>query len=263
MLAALEERAQPPFVRCGDGGVVLRCAGEPPYVIDTESEAPSRRAELVRADGVDLALVAISSPIGIEALPREQAQPLIDAHLDGVLALPEEFGAWGPFALEGAEPDDVDALLARGCVGVTVPAGALAGPARLHALAPVLERIAEREVPLFVHPGRGPDQPAAPVAADEPGWWRPLTDYVWQMQAAWYTFAAVGRAAHPDLKVVFAMLAGGAPLHTERLSARAARTSTCATPTPSTRPPATGRMPSERRHGSWAKTSWSTARTDR
>jgi predicted TIM-barrel fold metal-dependent hydrolase len=40
------------------------------------------------------------------------------------------------------------------------------------------------------------------------------------MQAAWFTFATLGRREHPDLKVVFAMLAGGAPLLAERLDAR-------------------------------------------
>jgi 6-methylsalicylate decarboxylase len=40
------------------------------------------------------------------------------------------------------------------------------------------------------------------------------------MQAAWLTFAAFGRREHPDLRVVFAMLAGGAPLLSERLVTR-------------------------------------------
>jgi hypothetical protein len=40
------------------------------------------------------------------------------------------------------------------------------------------------------------------------------------MQAAWLAWAAWGRAAHPDLKVVWAMLAGCAPLQHERLRAR-------------------------------------------
>jgi predicted TIM-barrel fold metal-dependent hydrolase len=40
------------------------------------------------------------------------------------------------------------------------------------------------------------------------------------MQAAWLTFAALGRREYPDLKVVFAMLAGGGPLVSERLSSR-------------------------------------------
>jgi hypothetical protein len=58
------------------------------------------------------------------------------------------------------------------------------------------------------------------VSLNEPLWWTALTDYVAQMQAAWVTFAALGRAEHPDLVVLFAMLAGGAPLLSERLAAR-------------------------------------------
>ena len=65
-----------------------------------------------------------------------------------------------------------------------------------------------------MHPG-----PAA-GAADAPAWWPALTDYVAQMSAAWHAFAAWGRPRHPRLRVVFAMLAGGAPLHAERLAAR-------------------------------------------
>jgi hypothetical protein len=40
------------------------------------------------------------------------------------------------------------------------------------------------------------------------------------MQSAWLAFATRGRRCHPQLTVVFAMLAGLAPLHFERLAAR-------------------------------------------
>jgi predicted TIM-barrel fold metal-dependent hydrolase len=53
-----------------------------------------------------------------------------------------------------------------------------------------------------------------------PAWWPGLTSYVAGMQAAWHAFAVWGRAQHPRLRVCFAMLAGLAPLHRERLAAR-------------------------------------------
>jgi 6-methylsalicylate decarboxylase len=220
LLAKLAQRDRLPLVRYEDGLTVLHCAAEQAYVIDVEAEAPARRAALVHADGLDRAVIAISSPIGIEALPRAGAVELIDAYLDGVAALPREFDAWGPVPLDSADPDDVDAVLARGCIGISMPAGALSGADRLEQLGPVLERVAERNVPLFVHPGRAPGQRPTQGEFGEPLWWRPLTDYVSQMQAAWLTFAALGRREYPYLKVVFAMLAGGAPLLTERLNAR-------------------------------------------
>jgi hypothetical protein len=48
-----------------------------------------------------------------------------------------------------------------------------------------------------------------------------MTGYVSQMHAAWLTLATRGRAPHPDLVVVFAMLAGCAPLQAERFEQRA------------------------------------------
>src|ERR1700683_2261619 len=40
------------------------------------------------------------------------------------------------------------------------------------------------------------------------------------MQAAWLTFASFGRREHPELAIIFTMLAGGAPLLSERLGTR-------------------------------------------
>jgi hypothetical protein len=97
---------------------------------------------------------------------------------------------------------------------VCLPAGRLAGPAGLIAHARVLTRLAARGAPLFVHPG-----PAA-AAPGAPPWWAAMTDYIAEMSAAWHAWAAWGRPAHPRLVVVWAMLAGGAPLHAERLAAR-------------------------------------------
>ena len=220
LLDALERRDRLPFVRRAGGPTTVHSAGEQPYIIDTASDAPARRADLVRVDGLDLALVALSSPIGIEALPRPEADELIEAHLRGVAGLGSEFAAWGPIALDRPDPADVDARLARGCVGISLPAAALDGADALESIGPVLERIAARHVPLFVHPGPGPGTRLQTPTLSEPLWWRALTDYVTQMQSAWLTITALGRRHHPELTILFAMLAGCAPLQYERLGAR-------------------------------------------
>jgi hypothetical protein len=193
LLDALAARDCLPFVRREAGLTVLHSADELPYVIDVPSESPSRCAALAAADGIDRALIAISSPIGIESLPRASARGLIAAHLAGVQALGDQFGAWGPIPLCEPDPADVDDVLASGCVGVSLPAGALATPEALAVAAPLL---------------------------GEPLWWRALTQYVAQMEAAWLVFATRGRREHPELVVVFAMLAGCAPLLAERLLTR-------------------------------------------
>ncbi|HEX3874846.1 MAG TPA: amidohydrolase family protein [Solirubrobacteraceae bacterium] len=220
LLDALEARVDLPFVRRSNGITVLHSAGEHPYAIDVDTEHPDRRARLLADDRVDLALIAISSPIGIEALDRPAALDLIESHLAGVDALPPGFAAWGPLAVRAAEPDDVDRLVARGCVGVSLPAGALAGLAAMARVAGLLRRADKLGVPLFVHPGPAARHDAVEPSWDEPLWWRALTDYVAGMQAAWLTFASAGRREFPNLRVVFAMLAGGAPLLSERLAAR-------------------------------------------
>ncbi len=58
------------------------------------------------------------------------------------------------------------------------------------------------------------------TATDAPAWWPALTAYVTQLHEAWHAWMAWGREQHPLLTVVWAMLAGGAPLHAERLAAR-------------------------------------------
>lgn len=220
---ALTERRELPFVRREHGLTVLFLAGERPYVIDFASEAPARRAALVELDGLDRALLCISSPLGIESLPREQALPLIDAYHDGVLSLEDgPFGAWGAIALDCPDPDDVDRVIARGCVGLSLPAGALSCVDALSRLHPVLARLELLEAPLLVHPGPGAYEARSLEEASlgDPLWWPALTRYVADMQAAWLAFLAAGRLQHPDLRVVFSMLAGLAPLHAERLAQR-------------------------------------------
>ncbi|HUA05062.1 MAG TPA: hypothetical protein VMB27_14255 [Solirubrobacteraceae bacterium] len=220
LLAALSERERLPFVRRNGATAILHCAAECAYAIDTEIETPSQRAAEVREAGLELALIALSSPIGIEALPRTEARDLINAYLEGVASLPGEFGAWGPVALDRPDPGDVDDVLARGCVGISIPAGALAGPDAFERIDQVLAQTEAHDVPLLVHPGPGPRTPSRAASLTDPLWWPALTDYVAQMQAAWLTFVTLGRRRHPQLTVVFAMLAGGAPLLSERLAAR-------------------------------------------
>jgi hypothetical protein len=217
LLDALAGRQCAPFVRRADGLTVLHCPGELPCVIDEAAESPDARARLLATDRLDQAVVAMSTPIGIEMLAAEAANELIAAHLDGVLGLGPAFRAWGPIPARAPEPAAVDAVLARGCVGISLPAAALADRSALDAALPVLEHVQACGVPLFVHPGGFPSRE---VALDDPLWWTALTDYVSQMQAAWLTFGAFGRREVPRLRVLFAMLAGGAPLLAERLAAR-------------------------------------------
>jgi hypothetical protein len=226
LLAALGAREELPFARRESGLTVLFLADERPYAIAPAAEAAPMRRALVADDGLDRALVCLSSPLGIESLPRAQATPLLDAYHDGAFALGPPFGVWGAVALDAPDPADVDRLLSRGCVGISLPAGALAGTAELAHVRPLLRRIEGAEVPLLIHPGPGLrragslQRAGVAPALDEPLWWPALTRYVAQINAAWMTFVAAARAEHPRLRAIFTMLAGLAPLQAERLRSR-------------------------------------------
>ena len=219
LVEALERRERLPFIRRDGGICVVYAAGEAPSVLDLDAEAIGRRRALLHDDGLDRALIAISSPLGIEALPRAEAEELIDAYLVGVSALGDGFAAWGPLPLDGMCADDVDEVLGRGSVGISLPAGAFS-PDSIDALDPVLVRVEQRGAPLFIHPGPGLGQRPPETSLRDPLWWPALTTYVAQMQAAWLSFNSIARRTHWQLRVVFAMLAGGAPLLSERLVAR-------------------------------------------
>jgi predicted TIM-barrel fold metal-dependent hydrolase len=223
LVAALTWRREPPLIRRSGRGWALRLRDEPEYPFEPAEHDPAARRALLAADGVERALLCISSPLGIEVLDRDAAEPLLEAHNAALLELGRPFGVWGAISLRPPDPDDVDALLDAGAVGISLPAGALSGPDGVDRCGALLERLERRDAPLLVHPGPGPWRAWRPqpyVENDAPGWWTAMTRYVADMNAAWHAFAAFGRPRHPLLRVVFAMLAGGAPLHAERLAAR-------------------------------------------
>jgi predicted TIM-barrel fold metal-dependent hydrolase len=243
LIEALARRSAAPRLIARREGWTFRVAAEPDSILAVEATDAELRLADLEADGIGRALVALSSALGIESLPFDQATELIEAHHQGLEELPVEFGGWGAVPLSGPEPDPtfVDAALDRGFVGITLPAGALADPAAVERVAPLLARLQERDAPLFVHPGpvaaaapgnlgsgavvaaprrTGSGAGGASAASRLPHWWPALTDYVAQTQAAWFAFLHAGRPAHPRLRVLFAMLAGGAPLQLERYAAR-------------------------------------------
>lgn len=207
---ALARRTAPPRLRRDRDAWTLELLGEPPFALGAHPDDPGVRAQQLAGEGLDMAAVALSSALGVEHLPRDEAGEIIAAWDTDADALPAGLRAWGAIALSGAAAADVDALLDRGRIGLCLPANALATPGLLDDLAPVLSRLEERGAPLFVHPG-----PAAPGS-----FLPPLTDYVASLNAAWHAWALHGRAAHPALRVLFAALAGLAPLQAERLAAR-------------------------------------------
>lgn len=212
LIEALRRRRRPPLL----AGWTLRLDGEPDFEVTADDHNVQRRASAATADGADAVVVSLSAPLGIESLPPAEAEPLLAAYHDGVHALPAPFRAWAAASVAAPDAAQLGRELDRGCVGLQLPATALADPAGYERCAPLLQELAARGRPLFVHPGPAAAPPGAPA------WWPALVPYAQQMHAAWFAFRTFGRPQHPRLRVCFAMLAGLAPLHGERFAARAA-----------------------------------------
>src|SRR4051812_24729751 len=78
--AALTARREPPLIRRSGRGWVLRLPDEAECGFDPAAHDPDARAALLRRDGIQRALLCISGPLGIEALDRPAAEPLLAAH---------------------------------------------------------------------------------------------------------------------------------------------------------------------------------------
>ena len=123
MLEALRRRSAPPRLT-GDGWL-LELANEPDYRVDPGDHDPDARAALAGRDGVGRVLVSLSSPLGIESLPRDDGADLLSAWHDGALALPQPFAAWAAASLSEVDPGALARELDRGFVGLQLPATAL------------------------------------------------------------------------------------------------------------------------------------------
>src|SRR5262249_6701145 len=84
------------------GGTLL-AAGEPPFAVSPAPHAAGRRARQAASDGVGLAVIGLSSPLGIEYLPPEDAEPLLDAYHRGVAALGAPFAGWASARLTAVD----------------------------------------------------------------------------------------------------------------------------------------------------------------
>jgi hypothetical protein len=214
----LRARTRPPYLR----GWMLHTDGEPPYAVDPAGHDPEARVAADADHAIGLACVSLSAPLGIEALPRRDAAPLIKAWHRGASELPDHFRAWASVPATDPDLEGLRGLLGDPrFVGLQLPATQLATPDAWERNAPVLAVAEAAGVPVLVHPG---PVPRSPFERDVPGWWPSLVGYTAQLTAAWWAWhAASGRALFPRLRLVFAAAAGLAPIHSERHAIRGGR----------------------------------------
>jgi hypothetical protein len=180
LLAALAARRSTPRLRRFGEGWTLCLDGEPDCRIEAVDHDPEARAALVAADGSIGRSSSLSSPMGLESLPRREASPLLEAYHDGVATLPPVFGCWAAAALDGPDVAQLEERLDGGSSGCSCP------PPRSWTRrgTPAAPRCSTSS---SGDPARCSSTPGPPVGpersrpADAPGWWPALTDYVAQM----------------------------------------------------------------------------------
>ena len=212
LVEALRGRDTFPYLR----DWTLYLEGENPYRVDPAAHDVARRRDSERAEGTGRVLVSLSSPLGIEHLPAADGAALIDVWHASALRLPDPFHVWAAATVTEPDPPGLARVLREDRVaGLQLPATALGSPSAIAAVAPLLTVLEKAGKPLLVHPG-----PAPAEDGDLPDWWPALVPYVAQMHRSWTAWHVNGRKLYPDLRIAFVALAGLAPLHHERLTAR-------------------------------------------
>ena len=124
----LERRSAPPKATWAGERWRVDLAGEPSFDADPSEHDSDERAQSLT---VDRALVALSSPVGLEALRARDALAVIAAWQEAAKQLPDELGWWAatPASLQGeGEAALAQEAIADGAAGLCLPATRLATP---------------------------------------------------------------------------------------------------------------------------------------
>lgn len=191
LIRALEARTEAPRLR---GRVLELPSGS--WTVDLTTHDLDKRLEALDRDEIDVAVISLAPTLQLGA-------ELVEAYHDGIL----EVVAASNGRLRALASDSVREGFAGACVAATRLGD-------LDALAPLLTDVEQSGQFLFVHPG------PALTPADAPDWWASVVGYTAQMQSAYAAWLAAGARTWPEVRVLFAILAGGAPIQLERLASR-------------------------------------------
>jgi hypothetical protein len=183
----LERRTEPPRLR--GRRLVLPRGGD--FDVDASSYEPQARLAELERSGLERALISLP--------PTSEPTPdLVAVWQEEALALQRQtHGRLVPLAYASADP--------------AYPGAILAAPL-LSCSPELLSRLEQQNQFLFVHPTAAPPS--------RPGWRVAGVGYAQQMLDAYAYWLADGAARWPRLRVVFALLGGGAAFQLERLVRR-------------------------------------------
>jgi hypothetical protein len=196
---ALRARTEVPFLR-GTALTTPEGTGE----LDLRVHDLAHRLAALDRDEIEVAVVSLQTTFGLEALEPAAREELELAWVEGIRDVVRESGgrirAFAPWRV------------LDGFAGTSVGASALLEP---EANAALIAEVNAAGGVLFVHP-----EAEGPVPPGRPPWWGWTIGYAGQMQRAYFAWLADGRERLPGARVVFSILAGGAPFLLERLTHR-------------------------------------------
>ena len=199
-VTALRARTTPPFLAQNE-----LVTSEGRFAIDLTAHQPDVRIRALDRDEVDVAVLSLQSTLGLELLDEGERLELEDRWAAGigdiVSAAKGRFLAFAP-----TQPRD-------GFAGISLGASSLLD---LDRVGPVLDDAADSR---SVSSSSTRRSAIHPRDCSRPGG-RGRSDYTAQMQASYLGWLGAGRARWPTLRLVFAILAGGAPFQLERLTHR-------------------------------------------
>ena len=198
-IAALRARTDPPFLSRNELVTNEGC-----FAIDLGAHEPAVRIRALDRDEVDVAVLSLQTTLGLELLSAGEREELEVSWADGMREIVS--ASSGRFLALAPSRARV------GFLGMSLGAASLLD---LDRVSPVLDEAVERNCVVFVHPEVG----ETPVGA-QPVWWTWALGYTAQMQAAYLAWLSTGRPRWPTLRIVFGILAGGAPFQLERLAHR-------------------------------------------
>lgn len=197
-VAGLRARGTPPYLT-SEGDLVTR---EGVFPIDLGDHDPEARLKALDRDGIDVAVLSLQTSLGLDDLVPGEREDLEETWMHGVLEIVS--------ASQGRFRAFAPAVVRDGFSGVTLGASMVL---ELERVAPMLDTAAEHGGLVFIHPDAG-----GPPAPTRPDWWEWSIGYPAQMSAAYLAWLDSGRERWPTLRIVFAILAGGAPFQLERLT---------------------------------------------
>lgn len=183
---ALERRAEPPYLR----GRVLTLPRGGTFRVDPDAYSPEARLRDLERHGLSRAVVSLPPTIEPTALLSELWQE------EALAAERASSGRLVPLAYRCSDQRFPGAILSAAAFGRGT-------------VLPQLERNGQFA---FVHPD------AAPPTG--PGWHTAGLAYTQQVLSAYAWWLTTGATRHPRVRVVFALLGGGAPFHLERFIRR-------------------------------------------